>query len=804
MKQNKFKVIVPSYNNEEWYEYNIASILNQTYTNYDVLYIDDCSTDRTYEKVVEVVGDLPNWTVVKNPVNKRRGYNVSPYNPDIINFINDDDDILVFVDGDDWLFEDQTFEKLNQYYNDHDVWMTYGQYVNYPSLELGTSILHGTQYSNQVHSSKLYRLDVWRASHLRTFKWHLYSQIKRDDLLFGETNEHYIYAEDLATSFPCLEMAGPGKVGVVDFLTYVYNSSESNRERILNDLERDPNGYETEMKARESDIRSKQPYATIKPQGVVSSKLSGGLGNMLFQVAAGYSLAKKHGIEYKLYPEHSATLHNHPKQYLDTIFSKLPIVNSVDGFSTIREQQFEYSPLSLTNDRITLLDGHFQSYKYFEREVDSIRELFAPSQEMVEKLTNKFKPKDAVSLHVRRGDYTTLSQYHHNLSIDYYLNALDYFKSYRVLVFSDDIDWCKSSFKGDRFTFVEGQSDLEDLYLMSMCAHNITANSTFSWWGAMLNQNKNKQVVCPNKWFGSQNETLATYDLFPPEWICLPEVTPQMEVNLFDRSFSHLAKDNGRYSSVHGRIADHIKYTNGNLEHSGISLFTDQYLDNPIVDRIESAQKVGWLMESRQVDPTYYNSFETYVDRFDYVLTHDQELLDRYPTKTKLTVFGGCWIKPQNYGLHRKTKGTSMIYSSKQNLEGHRMRHKVAELAKGVDLYGNGSGKLIEYKEEALVDYGYSIIIENVKTQNYFTEKLIDSLVVGTIPIYWGCPNIGDFFDVDGMVIVDSIDDILKVLPLLDEEYYQSRLNNVVTNFKTAKQYATTEDWLYKNIFTTK
>ena len=113
MKKNKFKIIIPSYNNEKWAEYNVASILNQTYDNYDVLYIDDCSKDNTYNIVIDIAHSLSNWTVVRNNVNKRRGHNVSPYNNDIIKFIDNDEDILVFIDGDDWLFEDETLEKIN-------------------------------------------------------------------------------------------------------------------------------------------------------------------------------------------------------------------------------------------------------------------------------------------------------------------------------------------------------------------------------------------------------------------------------------------------------------------------------------------------------------------------------------------------------------------------------------------------------------------------------------------------------------------------------------------------------------------
>jgi glycosyltransferase involved in cell wall biosynthesis len=800
MQQTKFKIVIPSYNNEKWCEYNLASIINQTNTNYDVLYIDDCSTDGTYEKVNAIVGNLPNWKVVKNPTNKRRGYNTSPYNPDILEFMDSDEDVLIFVDGDDWLFEDETLDKIDRYYKTNDVWMTYGQYINYPSLRLGTEILHGTPYSNETHKLKKYRSDYWRASHIRTFKWHLYKQIKKQDLLFDKTGEHYIYAEDLAASYPCLEMAGPDRIGVVDFIAYVYNSSEENRERILNDLDRDPNGYEVEMKAREFEIRNKQPYSTVKPCNNISSRLYGGLGNMLFQIAAGYSLSKKHNTKYLIHPEHSGTLHGSPRKYLADIFSKLEVVDSVQSFTTIKEQDFGYTPLRIESIGDCILDGHFQSYKYFQDYVEDIRELFAPTQDKVAHLLSKYDIQNSVSLHVRRGDYLTLSDYHYNLSLGYYTNAIDYFSGYNFTVFSDDIEWCKNVFTGNNFTFVEGTSDVEDLYLMSLCKHNIIANSTFSWWGAMLNRSIDKQVVCPDKWFGPLNKSLSTLDLYPQEWICLSETVPEVEFNLFDTSFEHLRKANGRYSSVHGKISEYVKYTNSKLEYEGISIFTDNYLNSPIVQQVRSGKKIGWVMESRQVDSRYYDQFEEYADRYDYILTHDQQLLQRYPEKTKFTIFGGSWIKTQNYGLHHKSKNVSMIYSTKNYLEGHKLRHTIAEEMTGIDLYGTGCGNAVISKEIALTDYRFSIVVENVKAQNYFTEKLVDSLLVGTIPIYWGCPNIEDFFDTEGMILVNNFDDIVNILPTLTESYYLSKIENIRTNLKLAKQYATTEDWIYRNV----
>lgn len=252
---NKFKIIIPSYNNENWVEYNIASILNQTYSNYEVLYIDDASSDNTSIEVNKYISGLDNWKVVKNHDNMKRGYNVSPYNKNIIDFVRDDNDILVFVDGDDWLFDDNVLDNLNVFYNDHDPWMTYGGMVCYPSGKEGNP--QNSKYSDAVHEDSLYRKDLWRASHLRTFKWGLYKKIRLEDLIYTKTGEYYFHAEDLATSFPCLEMCPKNKIGVLDFFSYIFNETPSNRERSVS--------RENEAGADlEIEIRNRKPYEKIK------------------------------------------------------------------------------------------------------------------------------------------------------------------------------------------------------------------------------------------------------------------------------------------------------------------------------------------------------------------------------------------------------------------------------------------------------------------------------------------------------------------------------------------------------------
>jgi glycosyltransferase involved in cell wall biosynthesis len=225
MKQNKFKIIVASYNNEEWVEYNLASILNQTYTNYHVMYVDDCSTDKTNELVNSIVGSNDKFTVIKNEV--RVGEEA------IYNYVRfyetlEDDEICVSMCGDDWLFDEHVLEKLNNFYNERDPWMTYGEFYAYDGSEsVVKANPQNTHYPDLIHEHKLYRRDVWRASHLLTFRGFLAKAINLDDIKSMQSGKWYHHAPDLAVAYPCLEMCPKEKIGVVDFPTYVWNSSPS-------------------------------------------------------------------------------------------------------------------------------------------------------------------------------------------------------------------------------------------------------------------------------------------------------------------------------------------------------------------------------------------------------------------------------------------------------------------------------------------------------------------------------------------------------------------------------------------------
>ena len=277
-----------------------------------------------------------------------------------------------------------------------------------------------------------------------------------------------------------------------------------------------------------------------------------------------------------------------------------------------------------------------------------------------------------------------------------------------------------------------------------------------------------------------------------------------MKINLFDTAFDHLITDDGRYSHVFSKQTKYTTYVRNQQNWPGITLFTDSLINSGIANQINSKYKIGWLMESRELHPHFYNTFELYKDHYDFILTHDPELLINYPTKAKKYPIGGCWTNESNWKIHNKTKLISMIYSSRQQLTGHKLRHEIANrfTSSGIDYFGHGTPRSLVNKEDGLRDYYFSIIIENSKQLNYFTEKIIDCLTVGTIPIYWGCPNISEFFNVNGFIHFESIDELDDILASLTPELYQSKLKYAYENLELAKQYAVTEDWLFKNIFT--
>lgn len=172
------------------------------------------------------------------------------------------------------------------------------------------------------------------------------------------------------------------------------------------------------------------------------------------------------------------------------------------------------------------LSGYFQTEKYFSHIREKLLKIFSFKAEIeknsLDYWSNYIFPflndSHLVSLHVRRGDYTLYPDHHPTCSTEYYNQAISSFDGdFKFLVFSDDIEWCMENFKGDRFHFVNTGSPYTDLKIMTMCNHHINANSSFSWWGAWLNTNTEKRVICPSKWFGPAIQK-SVQDIYCKGW----------------------------------------------------------------------------------------------------------------------------------------------------------------------------------------------------------------------------------------------------------------------------------------------
>jgi len=240
----------------------------------------------------------------------------------------------------------------------------------------------------------------------------------------------------------------------------------------------------------------------------------GRLGNQMFQYAATKGIAIAHGQDFCIPP--SPEKNEWSDHRLRSTF-KLDedITFAYNEYGLLwTERQFNFDQELLDGeipDSVDLL-GYFQSEKYFKHIEDQIRADFTFNQEF------ELPADEYVTMHVRRGDYVGSQTHHPVIDIGYYHKALDVMGSdLPVVVISVDIPWCRGQFDPDSI-FMEDTTDIQDLYTMTKATHNIIANSSFSWWGAWLNNSPDKVVVAPEMWFGPALAHHDLRDLRPEEW----------------------------------------------------------------------------------------------------------------------------------------------------------------------------------------------------------------------------------------------------------------------------------------------
>lgn len=281
--------------------------------------------------------------------------------------------------------------------------------------------------------------------------------------------------------------------------------------------------------------------------------IMGGLGNQMFQSAL--YLANKDKCE-GLYVDKSwfGRNHSHNGYELENIFNlkkelkeislqesyfnyKKDIISKIlfkikhkIGFSKVTNDKFIYKKNLLTKTSSSYYIGYWQSEKYFSDSKELIKKVFTFPEILDEKnsnLLNLINDRESVSIHIRRGDYIGHPELDGLAPLDYYEKSIDYIKE-RVenpifLIFSNDIEWCRENFKNIKNDFVyidwnTKENSFRDMQLMSLCKHNIIPNSSFSWWGAWLNQNPEKIVIAPEKWFNDISK-IPYEDIIPKSWI---------------------------------------------------------------------------------------------------------------------------------------------------------------------------------------------------------------------------------------------------------------------------------------------
>lgn len=292
---------------------------------------------------------------------------------------------------------------------------------------------------------------------------------------------------------------------------------------------------------------------------MVISQIIGGFGNQMFQYAAGRALSLRNHSALALDISGFDNYELHQGFELDRVFNhSFEIASKTDvrkvlgwqssaiirrivsrrPFATFCRKRFVVEPHFYywpgINDLKTdcYLAGYWQSEKYFADAARQIRADFTfrlPMEDKNAELAKQICQVNAVSLHVRRGDYVNnlkTAATHGLCSLDYYLASIRHVaervQQPHFFIFSDDIAWVQGNLKIDfPCVYVQhnrGADSYNDMRLMSMCRHHIIANSSFSWWGAWLNPSAEKIVTAPKKWFANQTNVI---DLFPSGWITL-------------------------------------------------------------------------------------------------------------------------------------------------------------------------------------------------------------------------------------------------------------------------------------------
>ena len=266
-----------------------------------------------------------------------------------------------------------------------------------------------------------------------------------------------------------------------------------------------------------------------------------------------------------------------------------------------------------------------------------------------------------------------------------------------------------------------------------------------------------------------------------------------MKIRLYDKEFAHINSYCGYDKPKHIEWMRDGDYP--------IAIFTEREFE--MVDNVAADIKIAWIIEPHVVHPKPYKELlDGLYSKFDYVMTSNQKILDIVPKGVFFPAGGSC-VGEQDWKIYPKEKNVSIVASMKNWAEGHILRQRVVEdLDYAFDLICGYGRKPVAPNLHIFKDYRYSVVIENCKVDYYWTDKLIDCFAAGTVPIFWGCPDIAKYFNMDGIITFNTIEELKGILDNdINPEDYDRRKEAIEDNFNRAKKFMVVEDYLYETFF---
>jgi len=263
-------------------------------------------------------------------------------------------------------------------------------------------------------------------------------------------------------------------------------------------------------------------------------------------------------------------------------------------------------------------------------------------------------------------------------------------------------------------------------------------------------------------------------------------------------------------SSCSNRVPARFRWTHADCP---IKVYIDRaILAGALYTKRPGETKVGWICESRAIFHAWALTSEKLAaylpmleDAYDAIFVSERALLATSPV-FRFSAAGSNlpWIRGDAAAIHPKSRSASMFVSHKQITPGHARRHRIAHaLGDGVDIFGGVLGPRIgddgspwPDKSAALVSYMFHIAVENDRYETYYSEKLTDCFATGTLPIYWGAPDIGDTFDPDGVIAFDDLPDLASLTP----DLYHDKRDVIRANFERCRALVGADDQLFERI----